>query len=123
MTVDGKEYSCPVRELKSQVRAGCQFCGDLVNRLADISIGSIGSAEGYSTVIVRSERGEKLLESVQFDRREINRDEIVKLAAIKKKNADKYFAEIVAGLPSRLETEKRESAQSPAVFSHLGILS
>ena len=123
VTVDGKEYSCPVRELKSQVRAGCQFCGDLVNRLADISIGSIGSAEGYSTVIVRSERGEKLLESVQFDRREINRDEIVKLAAIKKKNADKYFAEIVAGLPSRLETEKRESAQSPAVFSHLGILS
>ncbi len=123
VTVGGKEYSCPVRELKSQVRAGCQFCGDLVNRLADISIGSIGSADGYSTVIVRSDWGEKLLEAVQFDRREINRDEVVKLAAIKKKNADKNFAGIVAGLPERLEAERRESAQSPAVCSNFGILS
>ncbi|MCX6676535.1 MAG: Coenzyme F420 hydrogenase/dehydrogenase, beta subunit C-terminal domain [Methanothrix sp.] len=103
VTVDGKQYSCRVRELENAVRAGCSFCGDLVNRLADISIGSIGSPDGYSTVIVRSERGVKLLEGVQFDRREINKDEIVKLAAIKKKNADKNFAGIVAGLPDRLD--------------------
>ncbi len=123
VTAEGKEYSCPVRELENQVRAGCPFCGDLVNRLADISIGSIGSEEGYSTVIVRSERGERLLEAVSFDRKEINREEIVKLAAIKKKNADKNFAGIVAGLPDRMETERRESAPSPAVCSNLGILS
>ena len=60
---------------------------------------------------------------MEFSRREINRDEIVKLAAIKKKNADKNFAGIVAGLPDRFETERRESAQSPAVCSNLGILS
>ena len=123
VTVGGKEYSCPVRELKNQVRAGCSFCGDLVNRLADISIGSIGSAEGYSTVIVRSERGARLLEATSFDRKEIAREEIVKLAAIKKKNADKKFAGIYAGLPDRLEAERRESAPSPAVCSNLGILS
>jgi coenzyme F420-reducing hydrogenase beta subunit len=92
VVADGKEHSCRVRDLENAVRAGCQFCGDMVSRLADISIGSIGSADGYSTVIVRSERGEKLLEDVQFSRREVNRDEIVKLAAIKKKNADKNFA-------------------------------
>ena len=99
--------------LRTQVRAGCGFCDDLVSRLADISIGSIGSPDGYSTVIVRSERGEKLLEAVQFSRREINRDEIVKLAAIKKKNADKNFAGIVAGLPERLwrDVRRRESAK------------
>jgi len=117
VAVDGKEYSCPVRELKNQVRTGCSFCDDLVNRLADISIGSIGSPDGYSTVIVRSERGERLLEAVQFGRREINRDEIVKLAAIKKKNADKNFAGIMAGLPDRLEIDRRESAH---VCSNLG---
>ncbi|MFZ3149363.1 MAG: Coenzyme F420 hydrogenase/dehydrogenase, beta subunit C-terminal domain [Methanothrix sp.] len=120
VAVDGQEYSCPVRELKNQVRAGCRFCDDLVSRLADISIGSIGSAEGYSTVIVRSELGEKLLSAVQFDRKEINRDEIVKLAAIKKKNADKNFAGIVAGLPERLEGKRMDS---PPVCSNLGILS
>ncbi|MCX6673184.1 MAG: Coenzyme F420 hydrogenase/dehydrogenase, beta subunit C-terminal domain [Methanothrix sp.] len=120
VAVDGKQYTCPVRELKNQVRAGCQFCDDLVSRLADISIGSIGSPDGYSTVIVRSGRGERLLEAVQFSRREINRDDIVKLAAIKKKNADKNFAGIVAGLPERLEAEKKECDQSPAVCSNLG---
>jgi coenzyme F420-reducing hydrogenase beta subunit/ferredoxin len=120
VTVDGKEYSCRVRELESAVRAGCGFCDDLVSRLADISIGSIGSAEGYSTVIVRSEMGEKLLDAVQFSRREINRDEVVKLAAIKKKNADKNFAGIVAGLPDPILTERMESAP---VCSNLGILS
>jgi coenzyme F420-reducing hydrogenase beta subunit len=94
VAIDGKEYSCRVRDLENQVRAGCGFCNDLVSRLADISIGSIGSPDGYSTVIVRSERGEKLLEAASFGRCEINRDEIVKLAAIKKKNADKNFAGI-----------------------------
>ena len=74
-----------VRELGDCVREGCALCGDLVSRLADISIGSIGSEKGYSTVIVRSERGEKLLEAVQYDRKGINREEIVKLAVIKKK--------------------------------------
>lgn len=120
VAIDGKEYSCRVRDLEKEVRAGCPFCGDLVNRLADISIGSIGSADGYSTVIVRSERGEKLLGAVQFDRREINRDEIVKLAAIKKKNADKNFAGILAGLPERLEAKRREWA---SVCRNVGIIS
>lgn len=107
VTLEGKEHSCPVRELKNEVRAGCSFCGDLVSRLADISIGSIGSPDGYSTVIVRSHRGEKLLEAACFDRKEIKRDEIVKLAAIKKKNADKNFARILAGLPDWPESEMR----------------
>ena len=120
VAIDGKEHSCRVRELEREVRSGCGFCDDLVSRLADISVGSIGSPDGYSTVIVRSERGEKLLEAAVFSRREINRDEIVKLAGFKKKNADKNFAGIVAGLPERFETERRECAP---VCSNLGILS
>ncbi len=99
VTVEGKEYFCPVRVLRNAVRAGCPYCNDLINRLADISIGSIGSPDGYSTVIVRSTRGERLLEGAPFERKEINRDDIVKLASIKRKNADKNFAGIVAGLP------------------------
>jgi coenzyme F420-reducing hydrogenase beta subunit/ferredoxin len=123
VTAEGKEYSCRVRELGDAVREGCAFCGDLVSRLADISIGSIGSEEGYSTVIVRSERGEMLLDAVQFDRKEISREEIVKLAAIKKKNADKNFAGIMAGLPERLEAEGNVGAKSSTECRNSGILS
>ena len=38
-------------------------------RLADISIGSVGSPEGYSTVIVRSKKGEELLHGLQLARK------------------------------------------------------
>jgi coenzyme F420-reducing hydrogenase beta subunit len=123
VTAEGKEYSCRVRELGDAVREGCAFCSDLISRLADISIGSIGSEEGYSTVIVRSERGEKLLDAVQFDRKEISREEIVKLAAIKKKNADKNFAGIVAGLPEELEVKGNVGAPSATKCRNSGILS
>ncbi len=94
----GKDHSCSVRELEHEVREGCRFCGDLVSRLADISIGSIGSPNGYSTVIVRSDRGKELLDGVQFTSVEMNRDEIVKLARLKRRNADKNLLEIKEGL-------------------------
>jgi coenzyme F420-reducing hydrogenase beta subunit len=98
VAIGGKNYSCSVRELEHDVREGCRFCGDLVSRLADISIGSIGSPNGYSTVIVRSDRGKKLLDGVQFTRKEIDREEIVKLARLKRRNADKNFLKIGDGL-------------------------
>jgi coenzyme F420-reducing hydrogenase beta subunit len=43
---EGRDHSCKVGELGEAVRAGCDFCDDLVSRLADISIGSIGSLMG-----------------------------------------------------------------------------
>ncbi|HPT18904.1 MAG TPA: Coenzyme F420 hydrogenase/dehydrogenase, beta subunit C-terminal domain [Methanothrix sp.] len=92
---NGIEYSCRVAELAPDVRAGCSFCDDLVSRLADISIGSIGSAQGYSTVVVRSERGNMLLEGVQYTAGEANRDEVARISAIKKGNADSSFARLI----------------------------
>jgi coenzyme F420-reducing hydrogenase beta subunit/ferredoxin len=98
VTHDGRDYSCSVRELENEVRVGCRYCGDLVSRLADISIGSIGSPDGYSTVLVRSDRGKKLLDGIKFTRGEANRDDIVKLARLKRRNADRYFQKIMEGL-------------------------
>lgn len=95
---EGREHSCRVGELGDIVREGCDYCGDLVSRLADVSIGSVGSPEGFSTVIVRSLRGEKLLEGLEFERQEVRREDILKLAAMKKKNAETNFAPILAGL-------------------------
>ena len=62
--VDGKEYSCRVKDLRSRVRKSCRFCDDFTSRLADVSVGSVGSKKGYSTVIVRSKVGEKLLKNL-----------------------------------------------------------
>ena len=123
VTAEGTEHSCRVKDLGSLVREGCGFCGDLTSKLADISIGSIGSPEGFSTVMVRSERGEKLLEGVRFERSETKIDETAKLAGIKRKNAERSFAGILAGLPESHEAGGRKSAQSSAKCSDLTILS
>jgi len=70
VTREGREYSCSVRELEDDIREGCRFCQDLVSRLADISIGSAGSAEGYSTVIIRSEKGKQLMDGLPLAEKE-----------------------------------------------------
>jgi coenzyme F420-reducing hydrogenase beta subunit len=118
---EGREHSCKIGELAEAVREGCDFCDDLVSRLADISIGSIGSPEGLSTVIVRSEKGKRLLEGVAYERREVRRDDVVRLAAIKRKNAEKNFEGIVAGLHEVSEEKRME--ESSDLCQHSGIFS
>jgi coenzyme F420-reducing hydrogenase beta subunit len=58
----------------------------------------VGSDEGYSTLIVRSDRGKNLLENVDFVKTSVKVEEIVKLAGIKKKRARKNFAPILEGI-------------------------
>jgi coenzyme F420-reducing hydrogenase beta subunit len=96
--VDGKEYSCKVRELSKAVEKGCVYCDDFTAKLADVSIGSVGSPDGYSTVIVRSDAGKKLLEKLDLAKGDINKEEITKLAILKKNRAEKHFAPILQAL-------------------------
>ncbi|WP_088538468.1 Coenzyme F420 hydrogenase/dehydrogenase, beta subunit C-terminal domain [Methanobrevibacter sp. 87.7] len=48
----------PVKDIK--LASGCKFCRDFDSDLADVSIGSVGSEEGYSTIIIRTEKGEDI---------------------------------------------------------------
>ena len=95
VTIEGKEYSTNVRDLSKAVEKGCVYCDDFTARLADISVGSVGSDDGYSTVIVRSDKGKKLLKSLDLTRGSVNKEEIVKLAILKKNRARKSFAPII----------------------------
>ena len=56
----GSKLSFPITEAKSCVPRHCLVCQDFAAELADIAIGSGGSLEGWSTVIVRTERGEEV---------------------------------------------------------------
>ena len=93
--VDGKEYSCSVRDLNKAIEKGCAYCDDFTARLADISVGSVGSPDGFSTVIVRSDAGKKLLEKLDLAKGEVNTEEITKLSILKKKRASKNFEPIL----------------------------
>jgi coenzyme F420-reducing hydrogenase beta subunit len=93
--IEGKEYSTKVRDLNKALENGCVYCDDFTAKLADISVGSVGSEDGYSTVIVRSEKGKRLLEKLELTRGSVNKEEIVKLAVLKKNRAKKSFAPIL----------------------------
>ena len=94
-TVKGKDYSIAVRDLGVAQERGCNFCDDFTSKFADVSVGSVGSADGFSTVIVRSDVGAKLLDNLQITRGEVDKDEVVKLAVLKKNRAKKSFSKIV----------------------------
>jgi len=49
-----KVASYPLSRLDKYRASSCYFCSDLTSEDADISVGSVGSPEGYSTVLVRS---------------------------------------------------------------------
>jgi coenzyme F420-reducing hydrogenase beta subunit len=47
------------RQLRRYLRKSCRKCRDFANRLADISLGGVGSPEKWTTVLIRTERGRK----------------------------------------------------------------
>jgi len=52
----------PLKEVKSYATGGCHTCQDFTAELADLSVGDIGSEDGWSSVIVRTEVGKKIFE-------------------------------------------------------------
>ncbi|MFW9994983.1 MAG: Coenzyme F420 hydrogenase/dehydrogenase, beta subunit C-terminal domain [Candidatus Odinarchaeota archaeon] len=64
-TKDGKEFDVPVKNFDSAVADSCRLCINFASRLADISVGSIGTDDGWSTVVIRSEKGQSLVEGAE----------------------------------------------------------
>ena len=86
---DGQESSCKVKDLDNATEKACGYCDDFTAKFADISVGSVGSKKGCSTVIVRSKAGEKLLKNLGFIKEAVDKEEIVRLAKFKRERAKK----------------------------------
>jgi coenzyme F420 hydrogenase subunit beta len=84
-----KEYK--ISALNKYKSSSCSFCTDLTSENADISVGSVGSPEGYNTVLCRTALGELLLEDAAaagyLDIKPLTHedlDAVLKLARMKK---------------------------------------
>ena len=80
----------PVRDFHGAALKGCDECADFIGHAADISVGSVGSTDGYSSVIIRSEEGLTAFEHVRpkLELRELDRPEALdKLDALDKRIA------------------------------------
>ena len=51
----------PLSVAKRVIRKNCNICVELTSETSDISIGSIGSDEGWSTLIIRTRKGEEIV--------------------------------------------------------------
>lgn len=54
---DGRVMHIPFEDLDSIARPACMVCPDFSAEFSDISFGGLGSPEGYTTVLIRSEMG------------------------------------------------------------------
>ena len=52
----------PLSIAKRIIRKNCNICVELTSETSDISIGSIGSEDGWSTLIIRTKKGEEIIE-------------------------------------------------------------
>lgn len=62
---DGSEVKFPIKEMDDIVPSGCMVCQDFTGVESDISVGSVGSDDGYSTVIVRTEKGKEVMDAIR----------------------------------------------------------
>ena len=56
----GKAHEVKIEETDEFTFPGCGPCFDFSSELADVSVGSVGSADGWSTVLTRTKAGEEL---------------------------------------------------------------
>jgi coenzyme F420 hydrogenase subunit beta len=55
----------PLKEIDKFVRKSCRQCDDFTAEYADTSVGAIGSPNGYSTIIARTEKGLELVKKAE----------------------------------------------------------
>lgn len=65
--LDGTTHSFKLKDVEEIVRSGCNVCRDFTGMTSDISVGNVGSPDGYSTVLIRNKWGKGF-----FDRAVIN---------------------------------------------------
>lgn len=58
-------HQAKLSKVKKLVRPCCHQCNDFTSEYADISVGNVGSPDGWSTIIVRNETGERILKSAE----------------------------------------------------------
>jgi coenzyme F420 hydrogenase subunit beta len=87
-------FEVGVKKIGDLAREACHACLDFTSEYADISVGNQGSPAGWSTVIVRSEAGEKLFRVAREKgyiecrpMKEKGMDKLVKLARSKRRSA------------------------------------
>lgn len=96
---DKGKQDVPISETKKVARNCCAVCPDLSSEFADISVGNMGSPDGYNTLIVRTELGRRVVQSAiasgvievgrEIDTGELEKQEKNKAKAARKEHEER----------------------------------
>ncbi|KKK68761.1 hypothetical protein LCGC14_2940810, partial [marine sediment metagenome] len=67
-TTAGKVIHLPFEAVDEIARPACMACPDFANDFADVSVGGLGSPDGYTTTVIRSGLGQKLFNGAKHAR-------------------------------------------------------
>jgi coenzyme F420 hydrogenase subunit beta len=84
----------PIRDFHGAALKGCDECADFLGVAADISVGSVGSADGYSSVLVWTEAGQAAFRQIapRLEIRELDKPQAIeKLDALDKRVASEHL--------------------------------
>jgi coenzyme F420 hydrogenase subunit beta len=82
----------PVKDFHGAALKGCDECADFLGRSADLTVGSVGSMDGWTSVLVRTERGRLAFQAARskLDVRGLDDPEaLLRLDALDKKIANR----------------------------------
>ncbi|MFX0206837.1 MAG: Coenzyme F420 hydrogenase/dehydrogenase, beta subunit C-terminal domain [Candidatus Hodarchaeota archaeon] len=91
---NGNVLQYPIKEFSPLVSEACKICTNFTAELTDISVGAVGSEEGWNTIIIRSEEGLELIEKLESNdlletTTKVSLEEIKKLINRKRKLSNK----------------------------------
>ncbi len=111
----------PIKEVDQYMSTPCSYCIDYTAELADISVGGIGPRDRWNTVIVRTETGQRLLDSAveagvidadPIDNSSPDLAPLLKLASKKKRQNNAYY--LRRGIRQELLVHRQMSHQKPS---------
>ncbi len=66
-TTSGRVHHVPFEAVDEVARPACMACPDFANDFADISVGGLGSPDGYTTTVIRTSVGQKFYNGAKHD--------------------------------------------------------
>ena len=97
---NGNSYELPLSEFEELSRPSCQQCPEFISRYADINVGSIGSPDGWNTVLIMSKAGDDLFRIARAARTlevkkpsESDLKRVFNMERRKREKAGKFFKE------------------------------
>ncbi len=89
--LDNGIFECSVKDLEEHVSSGCNYCRDFTGVDSDVSVGSAGTPDGYSTILIRSKIAKEIydymVENEYVEEIDVDFDAVEKLCKFKIRRA------------------------------------